>query len=112
MADTDNHRIQKFDSSGNFLLKWGSMGTGNGQFNGPWEVTVDGSGNVYVSENDNHRVQKFDSSGNFITKWGSLGTGDGQFNTPRGLSVDDPGNVYTSESVYKNSRVQKFTSGE
>ena len=32
-ADRDNSRIQKFDSSGNFLLEWGSLGTANGQFN-------------------------------------------------------------------------------
>ena len=35
VADTSNHRIQKFDSNGNFITKWGSEGTGNGEFKKP-----------------------------------------------------------------------------
>ena len=27
-----NNRIQKFDSNGKFITKWGSKGTGDGQF--------------------------------------------------------------------------------
>ena len=56
-----NNRIQKFDSSGNFITKWGSNGSGDGQFNGPQGVAVDGSGNVYVVDAYNHRIQKFTS---------------------------------------------------
>ena len=67
-----NH-VQKFDSNGKFITKWGSEGTGDGQFNGPEGIAIDSSGNVYVSEYGNNRIQKFDSNGNFITKWGSKG---------------------------------------
>ena len=35
VADSDNDRIQKFDSNGNFITKWGSYGSGDGQFNYP-----------------------------------------------------------------------------
>jgi len=42
-----------------FLAKWGSYGSGDGQFNHPSGVAVDGSGNVYVTDWDNNRVQKF-----------------------------------------------------
>jgi DNA-binding beta-propeller fold protein YncE len=28
----ENNRIQKFDSNGNFLGKWGTTGSGDGQF--------------------------------------------------------------------------------
>src|SRR5262249_57427353 len=31
VADTRNDRIQKFTSTGTFLMKWGSHGAGNGQ---------------------------------------------------------------------------------
>ncbi|RQD82096.1 MAG: PKD domain-containing protein, partial [Methanocalculus sp. MSAO_Arc2] len=43
-----------------FILKWGSYGTGDGQFWMPRGVTVDSAGNVYVADRNNHRIQKFD----------------------------------------------------
>ena len=42
-----------------FLLKWGSFGTGAGQFNHPAGVAADVRGNVYVADSHNHRIQKF-----------------------------------------------------
>ena len=89
-------------------LKWGSYGTGNGQFNYPWGVSIDSFGNVYVADKGNNRIQKFDSSGNFILKWGSYGTGDGQFKYPHGVTVDSSGNVYVADQ--SNGRIQKFDS--
>ena len=35
VADTSNNRIQTFTSGGTYVTKWGSSGTGNGQFNHP-----------------------------------------------------------------------------
>jgi hypothetical protein len=89
-----------------FVLKWGSYGTGDGQFSFPYGVAVDGSGNVYVADTDNNRIQKFTSDGSFITKW-DFGTGDGQFSSPYGVAVDGSGNVYVTD-LY-NSRILKFT---
>jgi DNA-binding beta-propeller fold protein YncE len=64
VADTDNHRIQKFTSDGTFLTEWGSDGAlygglGEGLFWGPSGVAVDSFGNVYVADTGNHRIQKF-----------------------------------------------------
>jgi len=44
--NTKNHRIQVFDSTGNYLREWGSEGTAPGQFMYPLDVTVDSSGKV------------------------------------------------------------------
>jgi hypothetical protein len=106
VADSNNHRIQKFDSNGTFLAKWGSEGSGDGQFNWPAGVWVDNSGNVYVADYNNHRIQKFDTYGAFLAKWGSEGGGDGEFKNPTGVWVDDSGNVYVAERG--NHRIQKF----
>jgi len=51
-----------------FITKWGSLGSGNGQFNGPHTIAVDGSGFVYVSDQYD-RIQKFNTNGTFITSW-------------------------------------------
>ena len=50
-----------------FVLKWGNPGAEKGQFSGPWGMTVDALGNVYVVDSANNRIQKFDRLGNFIT---------------------------------------------
>jgi ribosomal protein L40E len=43
----------------NFILTWGSQGSGTDQFNDPVGVAVDASGNVYVTDLNNNRVEKF-----------------------------------------------------
>src|SRR5262245_54653428 len=77
-----------------FALKWGSTGSGLGQFSSPLFLSTDHQGNVYVSDQDNNRIQKFDFLGNFIMQWGTGGSGNGQFNVPRGVAFDAAGNVY------------------
>ena len=62
-----------------FILSWGSLGTGNGQFNSPYGVAVDKTGAIYVSDFYNNRVEKFDSGGIYSLQWGTTGTGNGQF---------------------------------
>ena len=93
-----------------FVTQWGSLGTGDGQFNDPTGVAVDKMGGyIYITQIVNDRVQKFTSDGVFVTKWGGEGSGDGQFYNPRGIAVDSSGGfVYVVEQG--NHRVQKFTS--
>jgi sugar lactone lactonase YvrE len=91
-----------------FALKWGSFGSGDGQFYYPASVAVDGTGCVYVADQVNHRVQKFSSTGAYLAQWGSYGYEDGQFRSPSGVAVDAQGYVYVSD--YENGRVEKFTS--
>jgi hypothetical protein len=59
VADTYNHRVQTFTTAGVFQNKWGTFGSGAGQFVRPISVAVDGLGNVYVADNGNARIQKF-----------------------------------------------------
>src|ERR687884_826389 len=63
--------ISKFTADGKFITKWGSEGTGDGQFTRLEDIAVDHSGNVYVAELGNGRISKFTADGKFITKWSS-----------------------------------------
>jgi DNA-binding beta-propeller fold protein YncE len=58
-AGNDQPRVQKFDTNGNFITKWGSYGTGNGQFKDPEHLAVDSQGFVYVSDKDHNNIQVF-----------------------------------------------------
>jgi DNA-binding beta-propeller fold protein YncE len=108
VVDQHNHRIQKFDKDGNFILMWGKNGDGDGEFNFPYGIAVDSKGNVFVSDMNNNRIQKFTGTGVFVAKTGSYGTADGQLKYPYGIVVDENDIVYVIDAF--NYRVQKFSS--
>ncbi|HEX5573263.1 MAG TPA: hypothetical protein VFX26_01920, partial [Nitrososphaeraceae archaeon] len=39
-----------------FSKKWGTQGSGNGQFNDPSGITIDSSGRLYVVDTGNNRI--------------------------------------------------------
>jgi DNA-binding beta-propeller fold protein YncE len=92
--------------SGPSGLGFVAVGSGNGQFNRPYGVAVDGGGHVYVADTGNNRVQVFTTDGAYLTQWGTYGSGDGQFSAPFGVAVDGGGRVYVTDT--DNSRVQVF----
>ncbi len=83
----DNNNVQIFDSEGNFLLKWGSMGTGDGQFKKPAGLDMDKHDNIYVTQSGNSRIQRFDSNGKSLSAWGSKGINNDQFLDPHSIVV-------------------------
>ena len=105
ITDSGNHRVQKLDLNGTFLLEFGGYGSTDGYFKNPWGVASDGT-YVYVSDTDNHRIQVFDLEGVFQYSFGEEGENAGQFNQPRGIVVKD-GWLYVVDT--NNSRVQVFT---
>lgn len=109
VVDQHNHRIQKFDSEGNFITMWGKAGTGQGEFNFPYGIAIDSKGNVYVSDMNNNRIQKFSPAGEFIAMTGSYGTTDGQFKYPYGMAIDENDVLYVIDAF--NYRIQKFDAG-
>jgi hypothetical protein len=107
VADYANHRIQVFDTKGNYMTKWGTYGEENGQIHKASALSVVPSGNIYLSDQFNYRIQVFTSNGTFVTAWGTKGEGDGQFLHPHVPGVDSEGNVYVSDRDLAS--VQKFT---
>lgn len=109
IADSNNSRIVKLDSSGQVVLTWGFLGTGDGQFNGIWDIDIAPDGTVFVADISNHRIQWFQQDGTFIGKLGgpTVGTGAGQFNQPAGVAVAPDGSVWVADS--QNNRLQHFT---
>ncbi|MFC4306770.1 S-layer homology domain-containing protein [Cohnella boryungensis] len=123
VADTDNHRIQKMNVS---LLEnppsdwqpgdeWEVVGYGEGnglgQFSEPFDVSLDGRGNVFVADLGNHRIQMLDASNGTWRQWGKAdgqpGSNPGEFSSPTGLSVSGSGDIFIAD--YANHRLQKWT---
>ncbi len=128
VADTWNHRIQKFDPSGKFLTTWGSFinladpGAASdpdkdSKFFGPRGVAIGPDGNLYITDTGNKRVSIFDPTGKYIRQISSGMSPDrtgpnypfdkpGELNEPIGIAVDGSGNVYVVDT--NNKRIQKF----
>jgi DNA-binding beta-propeller fold protein YncE len=51
----------------------GGKGSGNGQFDSPTAIAIDGSGNFFVADTGNGRIQKFSPTGAFVTTIGTEG---------------------------------------
>lgn len=55
--ELDVFLCQVFTPEGELVLKFGSNGEGNGQFNAPTGVAVDVNGNIIVADWGNSRIQ-------------------------------------------------------
>ncbi len=127
VPDTYNHRVQKFDKNGNFILMWGwgvsdgvahlevctsscragMGGAGEGQFNTPSSISIDSSDTVYVGNVSSNIAQMFSTEGAYLGKFGENGSGDGQFTQLVGVATGRAGNVFALDtSLYQ---VSKFT---
>jgi uncharacterized protein (TIGR03663 family) len=108
IADTWNHRIQKFTPDGQFIKMWGFFGQAESAdaFWGPRDVAVDENGRVFVTDTGNKRVVIFDEEGTYLGSFGTPGMAPGQLDEPVGISVDPLGFVYIADTW--NQRVQVF----
>ena len=108
VVDYNNHRIQVLNSDLIFSNTFGKYGKNKGEFNYPYAIACDSTGNVYVTDFGNFRIQVFTSTGKFLRMFGSRGKGDGELNRPIGIALDVQDKVYVSEN--NNRRISVFTS--
>ena len=90
------------------------MGTA-AQFDHPFGIAVDASGNIYVGDENDAHIRKITGSGAVSTLAGSsYGYADGsgtaaKFFGPDGIAIDAQGNIYVAD--YINNRIRKITAG-
>lgn len=118
IADLFNNRIIKFPPnstqgvSGTVVAGGNGRGSAANQLNNPYDVSVDGSGHIYVADWLNHRIQKFPpnstsaTAGITVVGTGSRGSAPNQLDSPRGVFVDSKGSIYVAD--YENHRIQKY----
>ena len=116
VADSGNHRIQKFNEDGDFVTKYGVYGAGaaDGRYIGspqlytPAGLEIDASGDLLVTDYNNDRVQKLRANnGTVVQLWGWAGSGRGQLQSPLGIASDAQGRIFVADR--DNHRVVRFS---
>ena len=103
VCDRENHRIQIFDTAGDFLTEWAGLRRPTTVFFDPIEDVV------YIAELD-YQVSIYTLAGELITQWGGGRESNkpGEFlGCPHGIWMDSHGDLYVSE-VHVDGRLQKF----
>ncbi len=93
-----NSRVVKFAADGKYLKAWGKKGKGEGEFNLPHAIFVDGKGRVHVGDRENNRVQVFDPEGRFLAQWKDTGA-------PFGLSLAPEARVLLADGRANEAKV-------
>lgn len=109
VADTGNHRIQKFDANGNLVAITGQRGAGKGQFNEPVGLAVAPDGTLLVADTWNRRVQRLSQDLSplkewLVTGWESTLPTDKPF-----LAVTKLGMIFATDP--DNNRIIQFDNG-
>ena len=124
IADTYNNRIRKVSTNGTITTVaglgvqgfYGDGGTAtNAALNSPFNILVDTSGNLFISDTYNNRIRKVNTNG-IITTIAGIGTsgysGDGGQATnaelrPKGLAMDSSNNLYLADTF--NNCIRKIS---
>jgi len=104
-VDTNNQRVQVFDTTGKFLFTFGSFGEGEGQFMSPRGLAISKKANaagyvVTVTDAALNSIQQFDAEGNFLLRWTD------NLNTPSSASFSGDGTLYVADA--RNNRVTAY----
>lgn len=100
------HRVQVFDSKGNFVRSFADEGSGPGQINWPHGLAIDSKDRVLVTDVANNRVNLYNRSGEYVKALGQKSPNADKLTTPHGLAIDQNDGVFISDY---HGTVQKFT---
>jgi DNA-binding beta-propeller fold protein YncE len=111
VADSCNHRLQRFTLDGRREGGFGRLGAGPGDLKYPCSVAVAPEGGpgppgIYVADWGNNRIQRFDRDGRPLGSFGGPGRAPGEMATPWDVAVGPDGRLYVAD--YGNHRVQVF----
>jgi len=101
--------VIKFDSNGNMIAKWGTQGSGYGEFMWPAGIALGPNSSILVSDTGNSRIQVLDSDGFVMAAWWGVGSDRaGEFRFPEGIAIGSSGSIFVTDT--SNHRIQKFDS--
>ncbi len=106
VADTGNHRVQRFEAHGQYLGVFGGKGDQPGRFTEPNGIAVNSVGHIFVADFGNQRIQEFGEDLAFVR----VITGpNGGFYGPRDLFVGPDDSLYVVDQGH--ARIVRISAG-
>ena len=99
-----NSRIVRYNADGEFLMEFGQLGDGPGQFDLVHGLAIDRDHRIYVGDRSNNRIQVFTEEGEFIEEWPDV-------TDPVGVFIDEDESVWVI-SARLNRLLKYNTQGE
>ncbi|MDX9994403.1 MAG: 6-bladed beta-propeller [Rhodocyclaceae bacterium] len=100
VTDTAAHQIVLLSRDGREIRRVGRRGNGNGEFNYPTHLWLDGQGRLLVTDSLNFRIQTFDADGGFTGMFGRQGDGTGDTSRAKGVATDRYGHIYVTDALF------------
>jgi hypothetical protein len=88
--------IERYSCCGDFIGRWGTAGSGPGEFKFIIGIGVAPNGDVYVADAENGGVQYFSKNGSLLGAWGRKGDSVAELASPGGVSVGEDGRVFVT----------------
>ena len=97
--------VETYDAGGKVLGSFSAFVGGVAKFDGANSLSMDASGNFYVSLANPSEVQRFDPSGNPTTTYGAPGSGPGAFHEQAGMmAIDTAGRLFVTQGPQRGDR--------
>ena len=97
IGDTAEAQVDIFSKELKYLKSFGSLGSGEGQFQQITSITIDHKDQIYVLDGYLATVQVFKKDGTFIRKWGEKGQLPNQLMTPIDLCFLESGEILLAD---------------
>jgi hypothetical protein len=106
VADLKKNQVVVLNiKTGDMVNRIGSLGEKPGQFKLIGDLTLDGKGNLFVTDKDMARITEFNAEGIFQRVIGKLGDNLDEFVRPKGIAIDRQQRIWVIDAATEVGKI-------
>ena len=104
--NTTDGSICVYNNKGKLLLRFGTRGAGEGEFDFPTSLAIDRKGSIYVTDQHKNKVFVFNNNGRFLFTFSQLGWREARLHRPSFIYINNSGRIFIVDRA--NTRISVF----